>query len=80
MSAERFEKYQETLSYRICVIGHIPETPPAPYSGMTITFDATTEGEPITTFVGSFEGQPALLGLLKILHDWNLTLLEIERL
>jgi hypothetical protein len=46
---------------------------------MTLTFEISADGSPVTTLTGAVADQAALHGLLSRISDLNLTLISVTR-
>ena len=62
--------------YRICVQGHLGPEWAAWFGGLTMAWEQPDE----TVFTGQIIDQAALHGLLNIIRDLGLPLLEVRRL
>lgn len=66
--------------YRVKVQGRLDEKWSDWFNGMTITFESTSDGSPITTLTGAVTDQPKLRGILSKLWDLNLTLISVVQI
>jgi hypothetical protein len=70
--------FQGPGTYRIRIIGTLDHHWFDCFGDMRCTTSQTTEGKLVTTLVGHFRDQAALLGLLNTLYDLHLPLLQVE--
>jgi hypothetical protein len=66
--------------YRIRIEGRLDDRWSDWFSGLTITYEAESDGDTVTTLRGPIADQAALRGALSRLWDLNLTLISVRRL
>lgn len=66
--------------YRIRMEGVLDEKWSDWFNGMSIAFECTGDGPPITTLTGAVADQAKLRGMLSKIWDLNLTLISVVRL
>ncbi len=66
--------------YRIRMEGVLDEKWSDWFNGMSVTFERTGDGAPITTLTGAVADQAKLRGMLSKIWDLNLTLISVIRL
>jgi hypothetical protein len=66
--------------YQIKMEGVLDEKWSDWFNGMSIAFERTGDGPPITTITGAVADQAKLRGMLSKIWDLNLTLISVTRL
>jgi hypothetical protein len=70
----------EACVYQIGVQGRLDASWSAWFNGLTMTYDADRDGQPITVLTGPIADQSALRGILNRIWDLNLIVVSVERM